>query len=308
MKIVIPDKMYIAEECLRELRSMGAVIAEDTPTDPKEIISRIQGADIVTAKYIDITRAIIDATPTLKYIVSAAAGYDSIDVEYASSRGITVVNCPTHHAAAVAEHTIALLFAVARNIKVANMHIAEAGWDSPLLMGTELAGKRAGLVGYGNIGRPVEKLLRGIDMNTAYVNSQSSSAEVDALIAESDVLIICTQLNGTTRHLLNERRLSSMKKSALLINVSRGAVIEQAALVRALKSGAVRGAGLDVFENEPASGSPTPEIIDLARMSNVIATPHIGYNTGETAKRLGEELISDLRAILSGTPINVVNE
>lgn len=307
MQVVIPDKMYLAEKDRKELISLGATIAQDTTTDPKEMMFRVRNADILTAKFVDITREIIDAAPKLKYIVSAAAGYDSIDVTYASAKGIKVINCPTHHAAAVAEHTLALLFALLRHIKTANDIILEGGWDSPLLEGTEISGKQVGLIGHGNIGARVESLLAGIGAQISYVDSQSSASEVDRMISQSDVVIICAQLNDATRHLIDERRIAAMKSSAYLINISRGAIVDQVALMAALERKAIRGAGLDVFEYELSDGPATPPIKELAQMSNVIATPHIGYHTGEALVRLSDELLVNIRAILGGAPINVVN-
>lgn len=307
MNIVIPDKIHIPEDCVRELQSMGIMVAKDTPISTAQIISRIKDAEVITAKYIDITKDMIDAVPNLKYIVSAAAGYDSIDVTYAKAKGVTVVNCPTHHSVAVAEHSIALLLGVARNTKTANACMANGEWDSPLLTGVELHGKQAGLIGYGTIGLHIEKLLTGFGANVSFVNSRSNATEVDTLVAESDILIVCAQLNRQTRHLLNDRRLSSMKSGAILVNVSRGAIVDQTALLKLLKGQRIRGAGLDVFENEPLFGAPTPQIMELAKQPNVLTTPHIGYNTEETARRLGQELIANIKAILDGTPINIVS-
>jgi len=307
MKIVIPDKMYLTQRNLKELASLGAVIAQDTTTDTKEMTLRIQEAEIITAKFINITRQTIDTAPKLKYIISAAAGYDSIDIEYASSRGIRVINCPTHHAAAVAEHTIALLFALLRHLKTANSSILEGGWDSPLLEGTEIGGKQIGLIGHGVIGSLVEGMLTGIGAHTSYVNSCSSPTEIDELVSRSDIVIICAQFNKRTVHLVDERRLSKMKSGAYLVNVSRGAIIDQKALIAALKRGSIRGAGLDVFEHELSNGPATPAIKELAQMANVIATPHIGYHTSEALVRLSEELLINIRAILKNEPINVVN-
>lgn len=306
MKVVVPDKIYLTEKDRKELVSLGATIAHNTTTDPKEMILRVQGAEVITAKFVDITRETIDAAPKLKYIVSAAAGYDSIDVAYANTKGIKVINCPTHHAAAVAEHTLALLFALMRNIKTANSTILAGGWDSPLLEGTEIGGKQVGLIGHGIIGSKVEELLLSMGAYTSYVNSRSSASEVDKLISHSDIVVISAQLNEATRHLIDERRIATMKSSAFLINISRGAIVDQNALTAALKRKAIQGAGLDVFENELSDGPATPAIKELARLSNVIATPHIGYHTSEALVRLSEEVLVNIRAILRGAPINVV--
>lgn len=300
--------MYLTDEHLKELDSLGAIIAPDTTTNVKEISLRVQDAEIITAKFVNITRDIINAAPKLKYIISAAAGYDSIDIEHARLKGIKVINCPTHHAAAVAEHTLALLFASVRHTKAANNSILLGGWDSPLLEGTEIGGKQIGIIGNGNIGSKVGSLLTGMGANISYVNSSSTPAEIDQLVTQSDIIIICAQLNKTTEHLIDKRRLSKMKSTAYLINVSRGAIVDQEALIAALKGNIIRGAGLDVFEDELSDGPATPAIKELAQMTNVVATPHIGYHTHEALVRLSEELLVNIRAVLDGRPINVVNQ
>lgn len=144
-------------------------------------------------------------------------------------------------------------------------------------------------------------------MSVSYANSKTSSIELDQLISENDFVCINVPLTDQTKHLIDERRLRLMKKTAFLINVARGAIIDQQALITILRERCIAGAALDVFENEPLIGKSTQEITTLANLPNVIATPHIAYNTQETSVRLGEELFANIKACIAGRPQNVVN-
>jgi phosphoglycerate dehydrogenase-like enzyme len=143
-------------------------------------------------------------------------------------------------------------------------------------------------------------------MTVLHVNSTSSAQEVDEVIRWADIVCLCTALRDETRHLIDGRRLAMMSKTAILINVARGAVVDQGALYEVLLGGNIRGAGLDVFEDEPTGEGAPRDIVRLATLPNVVATPHIAYNTQETVARLGEELIMNLQSCLAGSPQNVV--
>jgi phosphoglycerate dehydrogenase-like enzyme len=307
VRIVVPDRISLKEEQVSELKKRDVAIFEDVPKSRHEIIKRIKNAEIITANYIDIDKSIIDACPMLKYIVVPAVGYDWVDVDYAASKGIGVVNCPTHNASAVAEYAIGLLFAVTRRIAYANGSLARGGWSPTVFTGVEVSGKRLGLIGYGNIGENIERLAIALNMEVVYVNSKSTQEEIDRVIAVSDFVIVCAQLNERTRHIINTRRLALMNNKTYLINVGRGGLIDQAALITALRSNKLGGVALDVFEGEPLVGEPSEEIVALAQMPNVVATPHIAYNTEESVARLGVELMTNLEAILDGSPKNLVN-
>jgi len=307
MNIVITDKIDINDEATEKLRNLPVTLFEDVPKTEEEIIDRVKDAEILTANYIDITPKIIDACTNLKYIIVPAVGYEWVDYKYAESKGIKVINSPTHNSLAVAEHAIALLFASTRHITSAQESLKSGLWKSRDFMGIELKGKKLGLIGYGNIGKNIEMIAKGIGMDCSYINSKSSAEELDEILSNSDVVIVCVSLNESTRGMLNKRRLNLLKPSAFIINVSRGAVIDQTALIDILKSGKIAGAGLDVFENEPLVGIPDEQITTIANLPNVIATPHIAYNTNETMDRLGEEIYSNIVACINGQPVNVIN-
>jgi phosphoglycerate dehydrogenase-like enzyme len=300
MKIVITDRIELSSVATEKIKQLPAVLHDDTPADEATIIERIKDAEIITANYIDITPSMIDAAPQLKYIIVPAVGYEWVDYKYASKKGIKVLNCPTHNSLAVAEHALALLFATVRSIVESDVALRNGDWQQEKYRGFELSGKRLGLVGYGNIGKNVARMAEGLGMTVVHTNSKSTDDELDKLLAESDVVVLCLPLNENTKNLISAERLSLMKQTAVLVNVARGAILDQAALYDALKDGRIAGAGLDVFTGEPLKGAPSDEIISLSKLPNVVATPHIAYNTEETALRLGDELLANIQACLNG--------
>lgn len=308
MKIAILDYIQLAEQHIKMLKELGDVVRyDDIPMSERECIKRISGAEIIITSWVDITENIIQNSPPLKFIVVPAVGYENVDVKAASRIGITVSNCPTHNTQAVAEHTIALILLVARKIIEANTCLKGGEWKPPKYMGIELKNKRLGLIGYGNIGRTVAHIAQNIGMKISYANSKTPPDELDQLIANSDFVSLHLPITDKTIHLIDERRLLLMKKDAYLINTARGAILDQKALIKVLKSGHLAGVALDVFENEPHSGKLSGEFLDLVRYHNVVATPHMGFNTHEASYRLGEELIANITAIISGNPIHVVS-
>lgn len=307
-KVVITDNIQVSKEWSDKiLQHEDIEYYNDVPNNEKTIIDRIKDAEIITANYIDITPTIIDACPNLKYIVVPAVGYEWVDIKYAATKGITVVNCPTHNANAVAELAIALLFAVARQVVSAQKQLSEGKWEPKIFVGHELADKTMGLIGYGNIGKKISRLAEGIGMKTQFVNSKSSPGDIDSLIQSSDAVMICASLNDDTVNLVNQTRLKLMKKNAMLINVARGAIIDEGALLEMLQKGEIAGAGLDVFMDEPLTGSAPSRSQSLAQLPNVVATPHIGFNTTETQNRLGKEVYSNIIHCHNGDPINIVS-
>jgi phosphoglycerate dehydrogenase-like enzyme len=306
MKIVLPDKINISDDYKDKIRQLGAEVFDDLP-DENELKRRISEAEIITASYVDITSNVIDAAPNLKYIVVPAVGYEWVDTEYAASKGITTLNCPTFNSQAVAEHAIALLMAVNRNLITGSDELRAGKW-SQKLVGYELADKKLGLIGFGNVGTRIERIATGLGMNISYVNSKSSPDQVDALVSTSDFVIICAPLNDNTRNLVDERRLKLLKQTAVLVNVGRGAIVDQTVLIELLKNKKIRGAGLDVFDGEPLTGVPSDTIVELAKLPNVIATPHVAYNTEEINDKQGAEILANLQSCIAGKPVNVVKQ
>jgi phosphoglycerate dehydrogenase-like enzyme len=307
MKIVIPDKLDISEQYKNEIRNLGGEVFDDLP-DVAELKNRVKDAEIITANYVDITPDIIDAAPNLKYIIVPANGWEWVDADYAATKGITTLNAPTHSSQGVAEHAISLILATNRNIVAGSTELRSGKWSPQELVGYELAGKKLGLIGYGNVGTRIEKITAALGLEVTYTNSKSTSEDIDNLLSSSDFIIICAPLTDSTRNLIDERRLNLLKPTAILVNVGRGAIINQKALTETLKAKKIRGAGIDVFDGEPLTGTPSAEIVELASLPNVVATPHIAYNTTEIHDKQGAEILVDIKSCLDGRPINVVKQ
>ena len=307
MKIVIPDKLDISERYKNEIRDLGGEVFDDLP-DVAELKNRIKDAEIITANYVDITSEVIDAAPNLKYIIVPANGWEWVDADYAATKGITTLNAPTHSSQAVAEHAISLLLAANRNIVAGSSELRSGKWNPQEPVGYELQDKWLGLIGYGNVGTRIEKIATALGLQVSYTNSKSTPEDIDNLLNNSDFVIICAPLTDSTRNLIDERRLALLKSTAILVNVGRGAIVNQKALIETLKSKKIRGAGIDVYDGEPLTGTPSDEIIELASLPNVVATPHIAYNTAEIHDKQGAEILADIQSCLDGEPINVVKQ
>ena len=284
-------------------------IYNDVPKDTKVIVDRIKNAEVITANWIDITKEIIELSPKLRYIIVPSVGYDWIDIKTATQKGIKVINCPTHNSMAVANFVIGLMISITRQISQANNDIKEGNWQPSKFKGVEISGKKLGLVGNGNIGRKIADVAKYMGMEVMMINSKSSQEEVDNILKNSDIISINIPLTDKTKHFIDERRLRLMKINSYLINTSRGAIIDQKALINIIEEDHFAGVALDVFENEPLilNGKLNEEIIKLANMNKVLATPHIAFNSEETWKRLGTEMIENIKAIVNNNPINVVN-
>lgn len=308
MKIVLPDSIDILDADKAALQRLGQVtLFDDIPATDDEIIRRIADAELITASWVHITAAMIQRATRLHYIVVPSVGWDHVDVEAAHAANIVVCHCPTHNALAVAEYTIGLIFAITRRLVEAHQALKQGHWDSGLYQGMELRGKTLGLIGYGTIGREVVRLAKNLGMEVMWSTSKTAPEDLDRLIANVDILSLHLPLTHQSHHLLDERRLQLMKPTAYLINTARGAIADQQALLTLLKEKRIAGAALDVFDHEPLTGRPSEEILELAQLDNVIATPHIAFNTYETAVRLAAELTQTIQSCLEGKPINVVS-
>lgn len=265
-----------------------------------------------------ITPEVLDAAKEsgVKIIANYAVGYDNIDIKAASERGIMITNTPGVLTDTVAEHTFALMLSIAHRVVEAD-RFTRAGkfkeWAPMLLLGTDLSKKTLGIVGLGRIGsRVAYHAVKGFEMRVIYYDVKRNEEfeseygaefreNIDDVFKEADFVSIHVPLLPTTRHLVDARRLSLMKKGAYLINTSRGQVVDEEALVEALREGTIRGAALDVFENEPAL---TPGLTEL---ENIVLTPHIASATEETRQAMGEVDAKNIIEVLEGRiPPNLV--
>ncbi len=284
----------------------------------EKLIEKIKGADAILSLLTDkIDGEAMDASGAqLKVIANYAVGYDNLNLEDAKKRNITLTNTPEVLSETVAEHTFALLLAIAHRIVESDQYFRDGkyiGWAPLLLLGQDVSHKTLGVVGLGRIGSLVAKHAhKGFEMKVLYYDIKRNedfekefNAEfrenIEDILKEADFVSLHVPFLPSTKHLMNEERLKMMKKSAYLINTSRGPVIDENALVKALKEGWIKGAALDVYENEP---KPAPGLTDLP---NAILTPHIASATEETRSKMSELAAKNIIAVLKGekplTPI-----
>jgi len=278
----------------------------ETPLTPEDLRARAADKDALIVLLPDrIDRAVLDAAPRLKIIANVAVGYDNLDVRHAAQKGVICTNTPDILTDATADLTWALILDVTRRVSEGD-RLARAGnwkgWTFEFMLGSGLQGKQLGIVGAGRIGRAVAERARGFGMKVAVTSRRDPDwpdAEfmpLDRLLATSDVVSLHVPLSPETRGLIDQPALARMKRTAFLINTTRGAVVDESALAWALKEHMIAGAGLDVFENEPQINAV------LLTLENVVLSPHLGSATRETRTAMADLAVSNVLAVLSGQP------
>lgn len=319
MKIVVLDGYTLNPGDLSwdGMKALGEVTLYDyTPAD--KTVERAKGFDIVITNKTVISKEVIDALPDMKYIGVLATGYNVVDVEYAKSKGIPVSNIPTYGTRSVAQMTFALLLELCHHVQEHSNAVARGEWTNcrdfcfwnyPLI---ELAGKKMGIIGFGRIGQQVADIAEAFGMEVigydVYKSDQSHRknfkwAELPELLTESDVVSVHCPLFPETKGIINKDTLKMMKKSAFLINTSRGPLVVDEDLAAALNNGEIAGAGLDVLSIEPPSMSNP-----LIGAKNCLITPHISWATKEARSRLMDIAVDNIKAFLAGNPVNIVNK
>jgi glyoxylate reductase len=293
------------------------VFPKDRRISRKELLAGVRGASAILSLLTErIDAEVMDAAgPQLKIVANYAVGYDNIDLAAAKKRGILVANTPGALTEAVAEHTFALMMAIARRIPESDRYVRSGkykAWAPMLLMGTQLMGKILGVIGLGRIGIGIaERAVLGMGMKVLYFDVRRDEAfekrvgakfaTVDEVLAGSDVVSIHVPLLPTTRHLIDAKALRKMRKGAYLVNTSRGPVVDEKALVAALKAKRIAGAALDVFEDEPKLAP------GLAKLPNVVLTPHTASATFEARSDMAVLAAQAILDVLAGkTPSNLV--
>jgi D-3-phosphoglycerate dehydrogenase len=286
------------------------------PDDREETIAAAAAtADLILTCYARITRHVIDSATRLRGIVKYGVGVDSIDLEAATRRGVYVANAPDYGTETVADHAFALLMALSRKLPTIATGMRQDCWSWPVpkLLAGDIYGKTLGLIGFGRIGKAVARRSAGFGMRVLaadpYVHPKEferrgvEAASLENLLAQSDFVSLHCVLTPETQAIVAANELQQMKRSAYLINVSRGALVDQRALVAALDEGAISGAACDVFPNEPLTRSDP-----LAGRENVILTPHLAWFTAEAEARLDEVTLNAIHQILGGqVPTNLKN-
>ncbi len=303
-KILVSDPLQAAGlDLLRESGADVRVLSDEERPRLPELLPEYDA--LIVRSMTKVTRDLLEHGDRLRVVGRAGIGVDNIDVQAATERGILVVNAPTANLMSATEHTFALLFAVARNIPGADASMKSGEWDRKRFVGRELQGKTLGIVGFGRIGQRVAERARAFGMEIVAHDPFLDPAvaarldvellSVDDLLPRADVVTLHTPLSDATRGLLSAARIRSMREGAILVNCARGGLVDEAALLEALESGHLAGAGLDVFAAEP------PTDLALVRHPKVVATPHIGAQTREAQKRIAVETTKMVLAALDGS-------
>lgn len=311
-KILVADD--VSESGLEPLRAAGFAVEKRVGLAPAELIEALRDCEgLVVRSETKVTAALMEEAPRLRVVGRAGVGVDNIDVPAATARGIVVMNAPDGNTITTAEHTLALLVALARRIPQANASLRAGRWERKRFIGVELQGKTLGVIGLGRIGRTVAARARGFGMNIIafdpFVAPEQARdleleiATLDELFARADFITVHTPLTAETRGLVGAQAFQKMKKGVRIINCARGGLVDERALLDAIKEGIVAGAALDVFEQEPPAADHP-----LLALEEVIATPHLGASTKEAQEGVAVTVAEQMRDyLLTGALRGAVN-
>jgi len=302
MKILVADP--IAEEGIQSLRSYAQVDIK-TRLEPGQLKAIIGDYDaLIVRSQTQVGAEVIELGEKLKVIGRAGVGIDNIDVDAATRKGIVVVNAPTGNTVAAAEHTIALMLSLARNVPQANSRLKSGKWQREQMVGTELRNKTLGIIGIGNVGSEVAKRAQAFEMRVIahdpfvskdYAhNLKVDLVSLDQLLREADFITLHVPLTAATESFIGSKELVKLKPTARIINCARGGLIDEKALVKAIENGKIAGAAFDVFDSEPVTDSP------LFKEDKIIVTPHLGASTIEAQTGIAKDIAEEVLAVLQG--------
>jgi D-3-phosphoglycerate dehydrogenase len=293
MKILVCDKTE--KEYIEQMRQAGLEVDYRDDITPEELMTVLPAYEgMVVRSRTKVRQALIDNCPNLKVIVRGGVGLDTIDADYARSKGITVMNTPLANSASVAELAIGFMFALARSIYLTTASIKAEKWEKKRFEGDEIGGKTLGLMGVGNIGREVARRASALGMTVLAYDPYVKSLEgvklvgINEILTQSDYISLHLPKNSETEKMISTDQFAMMKDGVRIVNCARGGIIDEEALYSALTSGKVAGAALDVFAEEP------PTDWKLLKLENVIGSPHIGAATKEAQGRVGAEVAQKL--------------
>jgi len=318
-KVYVTRKIPESGLAMIEERFEVEIWPEHTPPPKTVILEKVRHVDALVSLLSDkIDAEIYDSAPRLKIIAQYAVGFDNIDVKDATKRGIYITNTPEVLTETTADFAWALLMAVARRVVEADKYVRtgrwKVGWQPNMLLGKEVHGATIGIIGAGRIGSAVARRAKGFQMKIVYYDIiprteleeelDAERVDLETLLKKSDFVSVHVPLTKQTFHMINEEKISLMKKTAYLINNSRGSVVDENSLCHAIKEKMIAGAGLDVFEQEP-----TPLDNILLSLDNVVVAPHVSSGTYKTRSRMAEMVAENLIAFFEGrTPPNLVNQ
>lgn len=318
MKIVVLERNSVGTDISVDYSELGEVVYYENTVTVEETAERIKDADIVVANKAPINEQSLKDAPNVKLVCEFATGYDNVDIAYCKSRGILVANVVDYSTAMVAQHTFALAFYVGQKLRHYDEYVKSGAYAAQSRFSNfdvpfhELDGKTWGIIGMGNIGQRVARIAESFGCKVIFHSVTGKSkvtayeqVDFDTLLAESDYLSLHCPLSELTRNLIDAKALSKMKKSAILINVARGAVVNNHDLYEALENDVIAGAGLDVIEKEPITAeNPLSKLQDSNKL---FITPHLAWASVEARKRCVEGVRLNIKAFMNGEKRNVVN-
>ena len=301
MKILICDNLN--QQVYKELETIGDCldISKSTSKD-EDLDNHIKDSEIVVIRSATkLTKEVLDKAEQLKIIARCGVGIDNVDLDFAKSKNIFVTNAPSANLISVVELTVALIISVSRKLSLADSHLKKGEWNRSEFLGYELYGKTLGIVGFGKAGRLVADRMKSFGMSIVFYdpyvtdwNGSEESIELDDLLRTADVVSIHVIKTKDTENLISKDMLDLLKPSSIIVNTSRGGVLDEDYLFELLESEKIFGAGLDVYSNEP------PENVDRYNGLNLVTTPHIGASTNEAQLKAGLETIENIKKILAG--------
>lgn len=305
-RVLIAEK--IAEAGLEDLRSAGHEVVETYGLTAEELPGALAGCQgLVIRSATQVTAEVLAQAADLKVVGRAGVGLDNVDVAAATERGVLVANAPDANVVSAAEHTLALLLAVARNVPQAHTQLTAGAWERAVWSGVELSEKTLGIVGFGRIGRLVAERARAFGMriiaHDPHIPADAGEeigvalVTLDSLVAESDFITLHVAKTPETMNLVDAALLAKARPNLRIVNVSRGGIINEADLAAAVQSGQIAGAALDVFAEEPTTESP------LFGLPGVVVTPHLGASTREAQDRAGTTIADQVRLALAGETV-----
>jgi len=297
----------IARDGVAALEASGASVDIKTGLSPGDLLGVVDGYEaLVVRSETKITREVIEAASKLRVVGRAGVGVDNIDLDAATERGVVVVNAPTGNTTSAAEHAIALMLALARNIPNANASLRSGKWDRKKFVGLEVRGKTLGVVGLGQVGSEVARRAKGLEMKVIafdpFVSEERARVlgvdlvDKEKLLRDADFISVHTTLSDATRSFIAAEELKAMKSTARIINTARGGIVDEAALEQALNKGWIAGAALDVFETEPATDHP------IFASDKIVVTPHLGASTTEAQERVAVDVAEQILCVLNEEP------
>jgi glycerate dehydrogenase len=311
MKLVFLDRKTLAPEIKLRAPSFTHRWEEHEETAPHQVLERLQDADIAIVNKVRLGADILTQLPRLKLVAIAATGSDNVDLEACRQAGITVCNIRDYSKNSVPEHALALILALNRSLTAYRASIVAGRWqqsgqfcyfDYPV---RDLAGQTLGLIGYGTIARDLEKLSTALGMKVIVAARKGQPVGegrvgFEQLLNDADVISLHCPLNAETRHLIGEREFKQMKSDALLVNVGRGGLVDETALLAALEHKQIGGAGFDVVREEPPA--PDNPLMQALQYPNFILTPHVAWASRNAMQRLADQLIDNIEAFVTGQP------